>query len=202
MVLALGLTACGYSNRKRVTPIATLSNDEERSETVKPGPSRIYIPVIDNLSTKVGVESILTNALRERMSGQPGIELVARPEDAEFILLGALTSYGRKHGIETATGVSETEASGGLRGGSVLAKTIRLSLMMNVRLLQPGDKIRRELWVRDFLQEATFETSLRFTEAEGSSSAPYINDSRELLQVKRIGEAFAGQVVDQVTQDF
>lgn len=198
-LLTVSLISCGYSNRRADVSLGAQSTQAQR----------IFVPVVDNLTTRPGLEAILTSSLREALASLRGVEVVDRPESANFFLLGSLVKYERKYGISSVVGSPTTAAAGGLSQDQITAAEINVSLTLEVKLLEKTDPaamainpLRKLLWVRSFTQGATFETARRFTEAEGSSSSVHINDSRETLQTQILARGISRQVLDQVVQDF
>lgn len=191
----LFLTACGYGIRRR---------DVVLGEGGGARVQRVFVPVVDNLSLKTGIESQITTTLRETLSGIKGIELVGSADEAQFLLLASITSLDR--GVESVvTGTPSTQAEGGLANNQVSAGQIKVVLGMNARLVEKAGsdgKLRRQLWSRDFLRDGVYETSRRFSDISGSSSTPQINESRELVQIRVLAEAISQQILDQVVQDF
>lgn len=167
-----------------------------------PEQQRVFIPVVDNRTTRPGLEALVTNALRERISSVAGVRLVDRPEDANFLLLGTLISYGRKFGVSSVTGTAGTASQGGLASNQSTAAEIRIEMGLQVKLVEKVEDLRKVVWTRSFNQGATFETSRRFSEKEGSTSAAQINDSRESIQIGLLAKGLARLVLDQVEQGF
>ncbi|MBS1985249.1 MAG: hypothetical protein JST16_13850 [Bdellovibrionales bacterium] len=194
-----GLAACGYTVKQDQLSLGPVAADK------KDAVQKVYIPVVDNLTTRTGMEGTLTNSLREALAGAQGIQVVADESQADFFLLGTLTKYVRAFGPNPTTGNIGTEQGGGLMANESTSKNINVTLVMDVRLVQrvkESDKLRRLLWNRTFSQGGTYDASLRFTEREGASSVANINNSREQIQVKALADTLAQQVVDQATQDF
>ena len=198
-VLLVGLlTACGYSIRQ---PEFTLSGLPGETPDVY----RIYIPVLDNVTSRTGVEIAFTNALRETLSAVKGIYIVTREEDADFYLLGTVTDFERGAGPDTRLGTRDSERLGGLAEGRLTATNLTVKIGLRFKLLQkvPQDaKLRRELWSKTLLPAATYAVSDRTTEGSGASSNPSINLSRESVEIKIMADTVAQQVVDQVVQSF
>lgn len=188
------MTSCGYSSRKADVVLGqkALPADQQR----------VFIPVVDNRTTRPGLEGVVTNALRERLSSVPGVLIVDSAEDANFLLLGTLSSYGRKFGVSSVTGNPTTASQGGLASNQSTAAEIRIEMGLHVKLVEKSEDLRKIVWTRSFSQGATFETSRRFSEKEGSTSAAQINDSRESIQVGLLAKGLARLVLDQVVQGF
>ena len=166
---------------------------------------RIYIPLVDNLTTKTGVEAQITTALRETLSGVKGARVVASESEADYLLLGVLTRYSRSAGSNPITGSETSEKRGGLLENESMAQELRVTLSLEARLLERSPSatgMRRVVWTRNFTESASYTASSRFTERAGSSSAVHLNNSREMIRVKSISEAIAQKILDQVAQDF
>ena len=196
------LAACGYTNRRKDV---LLGASTQRSES----PQKIFVPVVDNLTTRPGIEATITNALRDTLSTIKGVQIVNSESEAEFLLLASVFSYEKKKGGSYTTGSEATALAKGLAKDESMAMDINVSMQFSVKFLQkiPNPKqadneILRQVWVRDFAQQATFEAAQLFEEARGASTAPHINESREILQHRIIAENLAKQVIDQVVQDF
>lgn len=189
------LTGCGYSLRQ---PESALPGDA-------PGePAKVYIPVVDNLTTVTGMEPVFTSTLRESMAGLKGVKVVGDSSTANYILLATITDYSRASVDKgEQTGSNKSAADGGLLNRETTTSDIRLRVQMNARFLKvEPNHLRKVMWDRSFKQEGNFTASRRILEKEGASSAPHINRSREQIQAKIYADAFAQKVVDQIVQDF
>jgi hypothetical protein len=170
--------------------------------------ARVFVPIVDNLSTEVGPEAVLTSALREAMSTLQGIEVVNSESDARFVLRGRVKEWGRRLSSPTSLSTAQSEARGGLIRNQTTAADIKVSMTADFELLevQPSSdlapSVSRRLWQRQFTSESTYEAYNRFEELSGSSSAPFINRSRERLQLRKMSDTMARQIIDQVSQDF
>lgn len=170
--------------------------------------SRIFVPIVDNMSSEVGPESVLTGALREAMSTLDGLEVVNSESEARFILEGRVKEWGRRLATPSPLASAEDEARGGLIRNQTSAADIKVYMNVDFELLEVmasshGEvPVRRSLWKRKFSSERKFEAYNRFDELAGSSSAPHINRSRERLALTEMSETIARQIIDQVSQDF
>jgi|GEM_PF-2245299 len=198
-----GAFGCSYGMKRQSSGLPRL-----RAE----GPTRIFVPVVDNLTTRTGFEPSVTNALRSAMGGVGGIQLARTEDEADYVLLASVTKY-LTLPATLVSGNAATENIGGLRNPQLTAGAIALTLGMRAQLIERvpnGAQARRVLWERPFEESAAYEASSRFYESGtvasrregGSSSAPYINDSRESLQLRALADRIALQVTDQVVQDF
>jgi hypothetical protein len=170
--------------------------------------ARVFVPVVDNVSTEVGPEGVLTGAVREALATLHGLEVVNHESQAQFILLGRIRDWGRYMAAPTGRATQEDEDRGGLIRNQTSASDIRVFLNTEFELLEvmPTSTaqvpLRRSLWSRNYRSEANYEAFARFDEASGSSSAPHVNRSRERLQLRQMSERIARQIIDQVSQDF
>jgi hypothetical protein len=193
------LSACGYASRKGEVVLGG---------TTKPGPQKLFIPIVDNLTVRTGFEVTLTNALRKSLSTVRGLELVESSDSADYFLLGTLT----KHRLEARSailGTNLTQGRGGIAENQSTAADLSLTLDLRVQLVERSAEgsFRRELWTRDFSRSAVVEASTRHdvglnSLSSASYSAPHINASREEIQVRLLSEQLAQLVLDQVVQDF
>lgn len=196
----LFLGACGYS----VKP-AEFHLGGSSPQNTSARPQKIFIPVVDNRTTRTGFEALLTNALRETLDGVRGAQVVGREQDADYILLGALKEYSRSNASSPLlTGDGGSQAVGGLADSTGTARDIRVRWVLDVQLLERvSSESRRRIWQRTFAQEGTYNTiAQRFRKSDGSSSLPQLHASREVVRLKGFSEALARQVLDQVVQDF
>lgn len=197
-MLLAGLLSCGYRVKRDEASLAGMAG------TNKEGPQRVFVPVVDNITLRTGVEGQMTNALRETLAAMKGLEIVGSEREADFLVIGTINTYTREAGTPIA-GTLDSERTGGLVTSQNTAADIRVTLGLEARLLQrlhDGSGGRRLVWSRSFLQSAAYESSRRFTERQGSSSLSHINQSREMMQVKSLANSLAQQIVDQVVQDF
>jgi hypothetical protein len=170
--------------------------------------ARVFVPIVDNLSTEVGPEAVLTGALREALSTLQGIEVVNSESDARFVLRGRVREWGRRLSSPTSLSTAEAEARGGLIRNQTTAADIKVSMIADFELLEvqsstdSAPSVSRRLWQRQFSSEGTYEAYNRFEELSGSSSSPFINRSRERLQLRKMSDSMARQIIDQVSQDF
>lgn len=196
------LSACSYSLRRGSLGLGGLNSRDSKT-------TRIYVPIVDNLSAEVGPEFVLTSALRETLASVPNLDVVQSPEQADYLLLGRIRSWGRSV-VGTATQASAADQGlGGLIEGQVSAADIQVFLNAEFELLEnlpesssTGVRVQKSLWVRKLSDQRNFEAYQRFDELAGSSSAPHINRSREELQLRKVSQSLARKVLDQVAQDF
>lgn len=196
------LPSCGYQLRKGDKPLAALG-----SLDIKDRAQRVYVPLVENMSTQVGPEAVLTNALREEFSIQPGLKVVNSVVEADYILVGKVLNFGSRYKSSTSRASQTSENRGGLARGQVTAADIEVFLNASFSLMErvyseKGQLLQRQLWVKAVEEEMSIEAFNRFAEAEGASSAPQINRSRVQLQLRNLSEIVARKVLDQVTQDF
>ncbi|MBP7843373.1 MAG: hypothetical protein KA116_01035 [Proteobacteria bacterium] len=191
------LSACSYHLKKNETVIK-LPN----SEPVKN--PRIYIPIFDNITIYPGPELFYTAELRDTLSKIEGITIVHEEKDANIYLLGQIARYQKKRSATSVTGTRSSQAQGGLGNGELAADGVHLDLGVDLRLIYAHDDsgMKELLWKRSYSQESVFPASTRFEVSKASSSAPYINDARERIQLKILAKQWSRQVVDQVVQDF
>jgi hypothetical protein len=195
------LVSCAYQLRRASVRLGGLSQGQ--------GHTRIYVPIVDNLSSEVGPELILTSALRESLAAIPNVVLVQKPEQADYLLLSRIRNWGRSVVGKTAQATAGDQAVGGLIEGQVSAADIQVFLEAEFELLEnlseasaDGVRVQKTLWVRNLSDRRNFEALQRFDEVSGSSAAPHVNRSREELQLRKVAQSIARQVLDQVAQDF
>lgn len=197
-VSVIFLGACSYSLRRGDQPLTKLDG-----QSLATGVQSIYIPMIENLSTTVAPESVLTEALREVFATQPGLKVVSSESEAEYILLGRVRQYGTSFATATSPSSAAAQKAGGLVEGQVTAADIKVYMWADFELLEnTSAKLRRSLWTKGIQEEAAFEAYNRQDELSGASSAPHVNRSREYLQLRKISRTVARKILDQVSQDF
>lgn len=197
--ILLLIAGCSYSLRRGDRPLVKLGGGTAPSSGIQ----RIYIPMVENITTQVASEDVLTEALREVFSTQPGLEIVNSEKNANFILLGRVQEYGTKFFSPTSPSSANSESLGGLVEGQVTAADIKVFMTADFELLENvSETLRRSLWSKSLRGEASFEAYNRFDEASGATSAPHINRSRSLLQLRKVSKVMAQKILDQVSQDF
>jgi hypothetical protein len=173
-------------------------------------PIRVFVPIADNLTSTPNLEVYITGALRTRLGGFRDVRLVREEEGADQVLLVSVTRFLRAPGA-SRIGNATTRSLGGLSSGYVVAADIRLTYGIEVTLLSRKEAIPREVWKRGYELTATYEAADRQIESGapspelglgGASSVPFIHASREELSLKSLADRLAGQVLDQVRQDF
>lgn len=196
------LSSCGYQLRRGDKPLAALGslNIQDRAQ-------RVYVPLVENMTTQVGPEAVLTNAVREVFSIQPGLRVVNSESEADYVLVGRVLDYGSRYKSSTSQASQTSEQKGGLASGQVTAADIEVYLAASFSMMErvydgQGQLLQRQLWVKAVEEELSIEAFNRFAEAEGASSGPQINRSRERLQLRNLSGIIARRVLDQVTQDF
>lgn len=202
VVLGIGLmqmAACAYQLRRGSLGLGGLGEGVESA--------RVFVPIVDNMGTEVGPESVLTGAVRESLATLQGLDVVNSEGKANFILLGRVKDWGRSVVSNSSLSTAAAENRGGMIRNQFSAADIKVYMVADFELLEvrasSGDlPVRRRLWTRQFRTEGNYEASALFDEFSGSSSAPHINQSRERLQLRRISETMARQIIDQVSQDF
>jgi hypothetical protein len=200
--LLLILTSCGYSIRRTDVNIDR-TVEKERSEH-----QRVFVPVVDNLTQRTGIEQILTSSVREVLSTIQSVDVVTRAEDADFFLWVTIVDYSTSHGPTPIRGTTSTAEAGGLAEGQSLAADIVVKLGVNAKLQRKPEvsgahaTLKPLIWDRYFERSATLEASQRFADLEGSSSAPFINASREKVQIKLLSDGLAQNILDQLIENF
>ena len=195
-VLSLILVACSYTTRR---DDISLNGKPTKGEK-----QRLFIPVIDNLTTRTSNEGEITGILRKNLAAISGIEIVNSAEDAQFLMLGTIKKLEtmRGNGLSGA-GNPDSEASGGLAANQRTEADIIVTLTLQVRLMERlNADLNRQIWIRDFTGSATYTASPRLQESTGSSSAPYINDSRERIQIRSLADSLSKSIIDQAAQNF
>ncbi len=206
MIVASSVPACGYAPRRQEFRLGKLGAPEGRETW------RVFVPVVDNSTAETGFEPVVTSALRRVLAGIRGLTLVNDAESADLLLLGHVQSLGRSRGEWTVPGNPSTELRGGLARGKFTAANVVVSMKMEASLFRkvPGQtEAKEKLWTRTFTGGGRYEASTRFYESGaldpksgGSSSAPFVNRSREEILLQIISQDLANGVVDQVVQDF
>ena len=202
-LLLFGVGDCAYSFRRGDVALGGVKDSGNAPQT-------IFVPVVDNLTTRTGMETAITSALRDTLASVRGLEVVNDADHAQFLLLTSIQKYTLEHGSYVVTGNARTQSLGGLADGDGTAKDLLLTIEMKVNLLEQTDRkrgLRRVIWSKIFSKSGGFDSAQRFYSTgmdldSGSATAPLINDSREKFQVKLLSDAMAKQVVDQVIQDF
>lgn len=203
------VSACGYGMRRQEFGLHAKGDDGRVP--------RLFVPVVDNRTTRTGFEPTVTNSFRNALNGVSGVTMARDENEADYILLTTVTTYDTSPESLVA-GNAATQIAGGLRSNLLSASTIRLNVEVQAKLVEkaPGSGMaRRVLWDRVFQQAGVYEASNRYFESAslppkigaprsqgGSSSSPNINDSRENLQLKALADKMAQQLVDQVVEDF
>lgn len=171
-------------------------------KNIQHGNLAIFVPIVDNVTNRTGVEVIVTSALREKLSSLSSVQVVSGENEAEFLLLGKLTEWTTLPGQDLVVGTGETEKSGGLRASQTTAAELRVNLSLEVTLLHKENGRVKEVWKRSYSSAQEYATSRRFSFAAGATSIPFIDDSRETIQLKFMADDLAQQVFDQVVMDF
>jgi hypothetical protein len=198
LVVLLSLSSCGYHLHRP-------SFEGGEGKKLNPQSSTLlFVPVVDNLTTRTGFEADLTTAFREAFAGLRGIQLVSGMDsNPRYLLLISARKFDRAYGGVPVTGTRETQAVGGLSRNEISAAVIRVDFGIEVKLVEvlPGD-LRRVIWNQVFEESGTYDASRRFTEKQGASSNPHINASRETVFLKGVFETLARRAADQTSQDF
>jgi hypothetical protein len=191
------ISACSYHIKKNEAVLKLPSQE-------RIGDPRIYIPIFDNNTVYPGAEVYFTSELRDTLAKVHGLRVVHREEDANLFLLGEVSRYHRKRSSTSVTGTGDSQRLGGLAEGELAADGIHLEMTIDLKMLyvRPDTRLREQLWLRKYDQQVVFPASTRFEISKGSTSAPYINDAREKIQLKILARQFSRQVIDQVVQDF
>jgi len=161
---------------------------------------KVYLPLPDNTSMKTGIDHEYYVALRNRIAAIRELQLVDRKSDADQVLLIDFKEAVLRRGPTSFTGTSITESSGGLAQGAYTAAS--LILRVNVDLESRSPELGSLLWKRGFKKSIQFEASNRLLESEGASSAPMINESREIILHRQLAVDFARMAVDQLIEEF
>jgi hypothetical protein len=182
-----------------------MRRDEVRLGEEARDEQRVFIPVVDNFTNRTGVEAVLTSAIRETLSSIRKVEVVQEATQADFKLLVTLVEYSTGHGPNPRRGDSTSAQMGGIGDKQSIAADVSVRLKISARLferLKDNPDLYRVLWNREFEKVDTYEASDRTTDETGSSSAPHINASREMIQVKLMSYALSQQILDQISQRF
>jgi hypothetical protein len=196
------VTSCGYQLRRDESATTSLPRVGDRAATV-------FVPVVDNLTPRTGIESDLTTALRETLARLPGVEVIQSESNADYLLLARVTQFERSPGPTPVAGTGTTQAGGGLLSGLSTAADIRVKLGAEIRLVhqETAQSPRRVLWTRSYASDQLLSASRRqYSDIDdtlgASSSAYYINESRERFSYRGLTQSLANQIVDQVAQGF
>jgi hypothetical protein len=196
-VLFLLLASCGYHIQKKEVELRASNN------AIIENP-KIYIPIFDNNTAYPGAEVAFTAELRNTLSRIEGMSVVNDKKDANLFLLGTISHYSRKRSNTSITGTSSTQNAGGIANKQLVADGIQINISIELKLqyLETNIDMKDKLWTRHYDYQSVYPASTRFEVSKGSTSAPYINDAREKIQIKILAEQFSRQVIDQVVQDF
>ena len=193
----LSLASCSYTFKRQDLNLGTAQQPA--------GTQRLFIPLVDNVTNRTGIESIVTNSLREKFSSQKNIEVVNSEDDGNFKLLVTLTEYSTRFGTDPRRGNPGSAQAGGIGDRQTMAGNIILKLKIRAKLVervQLKPDIYRIAWIKEYEQEGSFEASNRYTDEEGVSSSPYINLSRELIMTKTLSASLGQTIIDQAVQNF
>ncbi len=194
----MSFASCSYSLRR---PDLILGSQADRALSGQ----RVFLPVVDNLSPRTGIEGMVTNSIRESFSSQKDVELVNEIDDADFKMLVSILDYSSRYGVVSRRGDSGSAQAGGIGDRQTMAANVLVNLKIHVRLferIKESPEIYRVLWTKEFERSGSYETSDRYTDERGSSTAPYINASRELIQVKTLSTALGQDILDHIGQNF
>lgn len=161
---------------------------------------RVYIPLPDNTSMKLGFDIEYYKALRQRIMSIKQLKLVESKSESDQVLLIDFKESELRRGPTSVTGDKDTSSEGGLADGTYTASSLILKVVVELESRSP--KNGKVLWTRDFNKETQFEAANRFLEAEGASSLPIINESRVKILHKQLAVDFARMAVDQLIEEF
>ncbi len=162
LFLPLLLTACGYRFAG--------------SGPFPAGVNRIFIEVLENRTSKVGVERIVTNQLIFEFSRQRESSLVSSPDKADAVLKGSINS------IRTQT-IS--------RVGTQVANEREVTMTVELTLIKKdGGAI---VWAAKGLSDR---------EAYDVDSVKVETDRNEELAITRLSERLSERIFNRLTDDF
>lgn len=196
----LGLSSCAYRISGSTADIPGISPETK-------APYRIFIPIADNKTSNVGMESELPEALVRAISGMTNVSVVSREDDANLLLAPRVKKLDRTSGLGTLQGTQETSNAGGLAIGAVTAREFKVLAEVQLDLFErsplgPTGTPWIKRWTRSFTTQGSYDSSLRLIPSKGSSSSTIINHSRERLLLRTLSEDVARQVREQVFQGF
>jgi hypothetical protein len=124
----LSLASCSYTFKRQDLNLGTAQQPA--------GTQRLFIPLVDNVTNRTGIESIVTNSLREKFSSQKNIEVVNSEDDGNFKLLVTLTEYSTRFGTDPRRGNPGSAQAGGIGDRQTMAGNIILKLITNCLIYQ------------------------------------------------------------------
>jgi hypothetical protein len=161
---------------------------------------KVYLPLPENSSMRTGIDHEYYQALKNRIASIKNLKIVSNKVEADQILLIDFKKANLKRGPTSFTGSSASESVGGLAEGAYTAASLILDVSLSLESRNPRNG--KTLWAKSFDKSVQFEASNRTLEAEGASSMPMINESREYILHRQLALDFARMAVDQLIEDF
>lgn len=159
----------------------------------------VNIPVFENLTQEVGIETYFTNALREEFARSPSIRVVGSGE-ARVRLEGYIEEVRVDSSAETSgrrdfsnpSEVPTSEEVVGLPRGAVLTTEYRMRVRAAIRLRQLSD--RKVIWYGKFVDEKVYAAPQIGSLIVNSANALYNHSARhqniDLLARDMMAEAY------------
>lgn len=186
------LSACGFHFKR---PEAKLPQYQTGLALKK---QSIFVPLVDNETSSTGYEGILTNKIRSELGQFKGIHLENTRGKAQYELRVKIQKLARASGELPVVGTNLTEAAGGLLEDKISAGYSQVQIGIQAKLLQRDRNSPSQfhlVWEGNVKDKFQYELSKRFTEDQGSSSAPNINLSRERI----IFDSFATDIAKELS---
>ncbi len=159
-------------------------------------PLKVYVPVVDNLSARHGLEAALTSRLRERLVQLGQYRLVQSPDQAERVLLVQISQWSRRPGPTLITGDASSAGRGGLASRQVIAGDFVMNLEVQAEFVEKLPGLNRQVWRKSFSRSQIFEASRRFEDPATSAQASLVNQSREEIQSRQLVDAIVQLIED------
>jgi hypothetical protein len=162
-LLLLALAGCGYRPLGSETPLSP----ERRT---------LAIPLFANRSTEVGLEALLANAFVQAFSENKSLRITSRPEEADLVLEGKVTSV--EHSSVAYVDITRS-----------LVRRVTVKVDLNLRQRKSGKTIWKDSAV--FQDDYVIPTSTNISEYQ-------MGEVTRAMGLRRAAVNLARQVLDKV----
>lgn len=178
-----GLSACGYRIGYSL-------------RSLPGGYDHVAIPIFNNLTKEVGIETYFTNAIIEEFE-RSGIARVTSKAQAPVTLQGAIASVRVMRSAEVPGG--EDSEVRNLPNNTALATEYRIVVTSRLELVRNSDQA--VLWGREFRSEVVYSAPRIGSEFVNSANANYNKSARNQNIVQLAGEMME-EAHDRITENF
>lgn len=160
---------------------------------------RVFVPVIENGTSRALDLNIITGLLRETIEETRGVSLVNSAEKSDIVLAGKIIQYDRTWGPAAFKGTTETQSLGGIKKDYLSAESAVVTFGIELTKLSAKKEL---IWRGKFVERDSYQLSDRLQLNQGSAITPQIHTSREELLLSKLSSRIFRRAKAQIVDEF